>query len=229
MTEIQTKSLRAMINVPEGTNLPCLIFLHGIGEVGTDITKVLRYGPLRQLQDGIDIGEPKVIIHPQNPSSGWTVAEIDEVLEYSKANCPIDPDKIHLMGVSLGGLGVWNYAQSEHVHKLASIVPICGGGNDPSKAQVLVDEAIPGWAAHAVNDPTVPYNTTKRMVDAVNDLAGRSQILFSEYGMFGHSAWNYFLRPEYGVYDWLKYQRVSNRKFTITVQGNKVTREPSYK
>jgi predicted peptidase len=194
---------------------PLLVFLHGIGEVGTNLEEVLEYGPLDQIEKSIDIGVAKdwIIVHPQNPSSGWTVAEIDEVIEFFINNYPVNEDQVFLMGVSLGGQGVWNYAQSPmHVKKLAAIVPICGGGNDPSKAQVLVDESIPGWAAHSVDDKTVPQTTTKRMVNAVNDLAGRSQILFSEYAMYGHSAWSYFLRPTYGVYEWLKYQKLSNRR-----------------
>ena len=210
---VTTNSIKCKINVPEGTNLPLLVFLHGIGEVGDNLKLVMRYGPLKQLEDGIDIGPAKnwIIVHPQNPSSTWSVAEIDGVIEYCKSTYSVNEDQIFLMGVSLGGLGVWTYAQSEHIKKLAAIVPICGGGNDPNKANVLVEEGIPGWAAHAENDPIVNYNITKRMVDAVNDLAGKSQILFSEYGMFGHGAWNYFLRPEYRVYEWLKYQKKSNR------------------
>jgi predicted peptidase len=214
MTEIKTEAgMRAMINVPDGEGqFPLLIFLHGIAETGTNLANVMKYGPLKQLKDGINIGEPKIIVHPQNQTGQWMVSEIDDILEYCKKTFPVDPNRIYLMGVSLGGLGVWTYAQSpEHVKKLAAIVPICGGGNDPSKAHVLVNEGIPGWAAHAKNDERVAYNVTKRMVDAVNNLAGRVQINFSEYGIYGHSAWVYFLRPEYGVYDWLKFQRLDKR------------------
>lgn len=198
--------------------MPLLIFLHGIGERGTDLNKVMKYGPLRQLQDGIDIGPAKdwIIVHPLNQSGEWTIEEIDDVINYSIDNYSVDQDRILLMGVSHGGTGVWRYAQSAvHVQRLAAIVPICGGNNDPSKANVLVDDGIAGWAAHADNDPIVPYNTTKRMVDSVNDLAQNSQILFSQYGMFGHSAWVYFLRPEYGVYQWLKYQSKSNKHNSV--------------
>ena len=229
MNEIVTdgfNKLRCMIHVPgdNSTPMPALIFLHGIGENADKapaLTNVLKYGPLRQLQDGIYTGKPKIIVHPHNPGSTWSVSEIDEVIEYVKKTYNVNTNKISLMGASLGGFGVWNYAQSPtHVKKLACIVPICGGGNDPSKAYVLADEAIPGWAAHAINDTTVPYNTTKRMVDAVNNLAGKQQIMFSEYGMSGHGAWNYFLRPTYHVYDWVDYQDLTHRKKPELVLGS---------
>lgn len=206
--------LHCKVYNPGIVNNRLLVFLHGIGENGTNLEQVLKYGPIDQIRDGVDIGPAKdwLIVHPQNPGSTWSISEIDEVIEYFTSNYPVDTDLTVLMGVSLGGLGVWTYAQSpEHVKKLAAIIPICGGGNDVNKASVLVNEGIPGWAAHALNDPVVAYNVTKRMVDAVNDLAGNSQILFSEYGMFGHSAWSYFLRPEYRIYEWIKYQKISNR------------------
>lgn len=223
ITDITTTGLklRCKIHVPlaaDGHQVPLLIFLHGIGENADkkpSIESVLAYGPLDQYRDGVDIGPAKdwIKVHPQNPSGDFTVAEIDDVLMYCIVNYNVDLDRIYLMGVSNGGEGVWRYASSpEHVKKIAAIIPICGGDNDPTKASVLVNEGIPGWAAHALNDTVVPYSRTKRMVDAVNTLAGRSQILFSEYGMWGHGAWNYFLKPEYGVYDWLKYQRISNRR-----------------
>lgn len=216
MTEVTTTAgMRCMANVPvTDIKKPLLVFLHGIGEVGFNLAAVLKYGPLAQLKAGVDIGQAKdwIIVHPQNPSGQWSISEIDDVIEYFKSNYPVDEDQIFLMGASLGGLGVWNYASSpEHVQKLAAIVPICGGGNDVNRAGVLVADGIPGWAAHALSDNVVHYNVTRRMVDAVNNLAGRSQILFSSYGMSGHGAWNYFLRPEYGVYEWLKYQRRNHR------------------
>jgi predicted peptidase len=208
--------MRAKIYVPvDSVKYPLLIFLHGIGETHTtDLNRVLKYGPLVQLAVlKVNIGEPKIIVHPQNPSGSWSVGEIDEVIEFCKKTYPVDTDKIYLMGASLGGYGVWTYAQSaEHVKKLAAIVPICAGGNDPTKAGVIANEGVPGWAAHAFNDPTVPYKTGRRMVDAVNSTANKSQIRFSEVGLSGHQIWVQFLKPEHGVYDWLKYQRLSDRK-----------------
>jgi predicted peptidase len=222
ITELTLPSgLRCMAHIPETTTKkPLLVFLHGIGERGTDLSKVMKYGPIRQIQDGVDIRFAKdwIIVHPQNPSGNWSIEEMDEPFTYLPTKYPVDDNQLFLMGASHGGMGTWTYAQSpEHVKKLAAIVPICGGGNDPSKAHVLVSDGVPGWAAHALSDRTVPYSTTKRMVDAVNDLAGKSQILLSSYGMSGHGAWNYFLRPEYGVYDWLRYQRRSHKVYNPVV------------
>jgi predicted peptidase len=206
--------MRAKIYVPaDTTKYPLLVFLHGIGERGTTLSLVLKYGPLSQLLLGLPTGEPKIIVHPQNPSDSWSVQEIDEVIEYCKKTYPVDTDRIYLMGASHGGHGVWTYVQSAtHVKKLAAFLPLCAGSNDPTKAGIIAAEGIPGWAAHAYNDPTVPYKTGKRMVDAVNASANKSQIRFSEVGLSGHSIWNQFLKPEHGVYDWLKYQRLSDRK-----------------
>lgn len=213
--------MKAMISYPSSaitSSTPLLVFLHGIGENADKrpaLENVLKYGPLQQLSEGVDIGPANhwIIVHPQNPSGDFTVAEIQATIQHCKNSYAVDEDCIYLMGCSNGGSGVWAYAQDpELVKTIAAIVPICGGKNDLTKAHILAQEGIPGWAAHAENDPVVPYHRTKSMVNAVNQIAGRAQILFSEYGMYGHSAWNYFLRPQYGVYDWLSFQRVSNRK-----------------
>jgi predicted peptidase len=196
------------------TRYPLLVFLHGIGETHpTDLNRVLKYGPLVQISVlKWNLGELKVIVQPQNPKDQWSVGEIDEVIEYCKKTYPVDPDRIYLMGASLGGYGVWTYAQSaEHVKKLAAIVPLCAGGNDPSKAWIIAKDGVPGWASHAANDGMVSYKTGKRMVDAVNVAANKSQIRFTEVGVSGHSIWNQFLKPEHGVWEWLKYQRLSDR------------------
>jgi predicted peptidase len=205
--------MRAKIHVPKNDTLPLLVFLHGIGERGTNLSAVLKYGPLAQLLLGTNIGEPKIIVHPQNPTDLWSVQEIDEVIEYCKKTYAVNPDKIYLMGASLGGYGVWTYAQSAaHVKKLAAIVPLCAGGNDPKKAYIVAADGVPGWSAHAKNDPTVKYEVGKRMVDSVNKVANNSQIRFSEVGLSGHQIWWQFLKPEHGVWEWLKYQRLSDRK-----------------
>jgi predicted peptidase len=214
--------LKAKIFIPESNSqVPALFSLHGIGEVGTNLNLVMKYGPLQQLEAGVYTGKPKVIIHPQNPSSTWSIAEVDEVVEYLRTLSIVKQNQISGMGMSLGGLGLWNYVQSpDHAKKLACFVPICGGGNDPNKAINIVNERIPGWAAHAKNDTVVNYTVTKRMVDAVNSMAGASQILFSEYGIYGHGAWNYFLRPEYHVYDWIDLQDLARRKVPVTYTGS---------
>src|SRR5207245_1577857 len=40
----------------------------------------------------------------------------------------VDPERIYLTGISMGGYGTWSLAAS-HPDRWAAIVPICGGGD----------------------------------------------------------------------------------------------------
>lgn len=221
MQEIKTtKGTKAMAEFPttvEGEKLPLLVFLHGIGERGTDVSWVLRYGPLKLIKDGINLGVKMNIVHPQLTTGNWNSAIVKDVVDYVKTIAQVDVDKIWLVGFSLGGLGVYECLENpEFIKELAAFVPIACAGNEPLKANIIVNEGIPGWAACAADDKVTPIGLSTRMVDAINDLAGKSQVLFSQWGLFGHSCTK-FLDPLYGVYKWLSYQKLSNRQKGVII------------
>jgi predicted peptidase len=241
MIELKTtKGTRAMAEIPltvEGEKLPLLVFLHGIGERGTNLSLVLKYGPLKKMADGVDLGIKMIVVHPQLDAGDYQVPWIDEIIEFMKAGYPVDLNRIWLMGISLGGGGVWKYAQSpDNVKKLAAIVPVCGSTNSPDKASVLVNDGIPGWAAHSVTDATVSFSMSTRMVTAVNELAKDEQIHLRQDNLWGHSIWDRFLSPEYGVWNWLKYQTlekkqqsVRNKQYTDALkQINSITKQVGF-
>jgi predicted peptidase len=233
MIDIQTPAgTRAKVYMPpdyDGTKkFPLMVFLHGIGEKSdTNLELVLRNGTPKLIANGTDF--PFVMIAPQlkRAMSNWSVPYTDEVIEYALKTYDIDPTRIWLVGLSLGGYGVWMYMQSaQHAAKIAAFVPICGGGNDPTKAHVIVASRVPGWAWHCPNDATVPIERTIRMVTAVNQLAGYEQIKFFSACANGHSAWVPACDPKNGLYDWLAFQRRPGKLEPVTaidiVDGNRV-------
>lgn len=222
-TEIITPAgTRALIRVmanASNTKLPVIIFLHGIDEraINKPLASVGSYGPLKQINDAILAGLPNpigfdcIVCHPQLPSGNWTTTIVKEVYQHIKTIALVDTDRFYLMGFSLGGLGVWECLEdAAFIKEIAAFVPIACGGNEPAKAHIIVNEGIPGWAGHAVDDARTNIGLTTRMVNAVNDLAGKSQVLFSCWGLFGHSVTK-FLHPAYGVYKWLSYQNLQHR------------------
>ncbi|MBL8995632.1 MAG: phospholipase, partial [Spirochaetia bacterium] len=84
---------------------PLILFLHGSGGRGTNIAKLLGEG----LPKAIDMvpSFPMAVAAPQlSPSNrGWyeisntIVALVDEIL----ATNPIDPERVYLTGLSMGG------------------------------------------------------------------------------------------------------------------------------
>jgi predicted peptidase len=196
------------VNYDSVAQLPLMIFLHGIGERGTDLNLVLKHGTPYWIAHGKQF--PFIVVAPQlGTGANYTNAWIDEVLEYTAKNYKVDRTQIWLVGFSFGGLGTWNYVQNPvGIKKLAAFVTIAGGSNDPAKASVIVNEGISGWSFHSTNDATVAYAVTTRMVTAVNQLAKREQIKLTTYAS-GHIIASKACDPvtNPALYEWLSWQR----------------------
>jgi predicted peptidase len=148
---------------PESKNgdvYPLVVFLHGSGGTGTD--------NLQQFKDLIvpptvwafpenQAKYPCYVLVPQGPDRpSWPHARIPALkalLDSMIADNPIDPDRIYITGLSMGGMGTWGIIQ-EHPDFFAAAVPVCGGGNI-NKLDGIINNHLPIWAFHGVLDPVV--------------------------------------------------------------------------
>ncbi|MEM8670036.1 MAG: prolyl oligopeptidase family serine peptidase [Planctomycetota bacterium] len=180
---------------------PLLVFLHGAGERGSNINTVKRYGPPRRVASGDDF--PFVIISPQCPrGSFWNIDHLLQLIRNVIEEENIDPDRVYLTGLSMGGFGSWALA-AEAPELFAAVAPVCGGG-DPRTAAALVD--VPIWAFHGDADRVVPASASQKMVDAIKD-AGGKKIEFTLYEGVDHNSWTETYANE-ELYRWLlKHQR----------------------
>jgi len=167
---------------------PAILFLNGSGERGTDGEKQTKVG----------IG-PAIIAHPERfpcivimpqlqPDKVWH--EPDSVklamacLEQTEADYKIDPDRIALTGLSLGGFGTWHMG-ALYPDRFCALGPICGGG-DVEQARALAKTPI--WAFHGALDPVVPADRSREMVAAVRMAGG--DVRYTEFPSMGHNAWD---------------------------------------
>jgi predicted peptidase len=174
---------------------PLILFLHGSGESGSDIEKVKMHGPPKLVAGGKEF--PFVIVSPQSPASrvGWPVETLNILLDEILQKYSVDPDRVYLTGLSMGGFGTWAFA-SANPERFAAIAPICGGG-DPFRARRLKD--LPIWVFHGAKDPTVPIKMSEDMVEALKR-AG-ADVKFTVYPDAGHDSWTAtYDNPE--LYTW---------------------------
>ena len=110
------------------------------------------------------------------------------------ATAPIvDPGRVYILGLSMGGYGVWD-ALSRQPDRFAAAVPICGGGVE-SQAAHITAAAVAIWAFHGARDPVVPVERSRRMVAALRSCG--AAIRYTEYAEVGHDSWTFALRePE---------------------------------
>ena len=162
---------------------PLVIFLHGAGERGSDLEMLKKHGPPKTAMDGH--GFPFVLVAPQCPPDRWW--NPDEVISLTRElvkTLRVDPTRVHLTGLSMGGFGTWAcLAKAPELY--ASGVPICGGG-DPATAEAI--KSIPIWAFHGEKDQAVPVAKTREMEAALLK-AGAKQFRSTYYPEEGHESW----------------------------------------
>lgn len=202
----QTAQLDYLLYLPEGakagkagggvSRFPLVVFLHGAGERGSDLDQVKKHGPPKRVEAGDDF--PFILVSPQCPKDSWWPWEpVHELIDHLEATLPIDPDRIYLTGLSMGGYGTWNHA-SRRPDRFAAIVPICGGGT-PYLARRL--KGLPTWAFHGAKDAVVPLSESERLV-AVLKKSGNQQVKFTVYPEANHDSWTKTY-DDPALYEWL--------------------------
>jgi len=173
---------------------PTILFLHGSGERGDDLAKVKVNGPPKFLDHRP--GFPFIVISPQAPDDGgWDPDVLNALLDDALKRYPIDPDRIYLTGLSMGGIGAYELA-TEHPERFAAVAPISGFG-DPDRACRLKN--LPLHAYHGGKDPYVLPADDQATVRAIQDCGGRAKmLLFPEEG---HDVWN-IAYSDQELYNW---------------------------
>jgi predicted peptidase len=177
---------------------PLVLFLHGAGESGKDLDKVKVHGPPKLVARGKQF--PFILVSPQSPKFGWDVDALKALLDEIKEKHRVDPDRIYVTGLSMGGFGTWALAAA-YPKEIAAIAPICGGG-EPIWARRIKN--IPAWVFHGGKDPVVPVERSKVMVNALKKAGGTVRLTI--YPEAGHDSWTEtYNNPE--LYTWLLEQR----------------------
>ena len=169
---------------------PMIVALHGSGERGEN----------GLLQTDVGIGHairchadrfPCLVLMPQCAvKTAWRTAwdkskdELSAEIAQTLKEFRVDSDRVYLTGLSMGGVGTWNYG-AEHADEFAALMPICGGG-DPNDAHKL--SHIPIWAFHGADDTSVSPQESRQMVEAVKAAGGEAK--YTEYEKVNHNCWD---------------------------------------
>lgn len=176
-----------------------LVFLHGAGERGDDLEKIIAHGPIKEMISG-NIRNDFIIIAPQceEGKMWWDYAERLYAWVSSYVQNPwVDKSRVYLTGLSMGGYGTWALAMA-HPELFAAVLPICGGGI-AWNARTLYN--TPVWAFHCVGDDCVACRETIDMVEGVKKFS-KKDVRITIYPECSHDAWTKTYRNQ-EVYDWL--------------------------
>lgn len=204
--KITSSNVAYLEYLPQGyssnSNLyPLVISLHGIKEKGTTSTDPATLKS--SVQRVANVGLPKyvkygaqykfILISPQLKSNygTWPASYVMDVINYARKTLRVDPKRIYITGLSLGGFGAWT-TLGAYPEVFAAALPICAGGNALSKASAIAAENVPVWGFHGDADNIVSYTVTTKMINAINGCTPKPSPLAKAtlFAGMGHTIWD---------------------------------------
>lgn len=168
--------------------LPAILFLHGMGESGTDGAAQLTTGlPMAIMR--ARHRWPFLVVMPQKATKQadwWSErGKIEAILKATDAEFKTDPHRRYLTGLSQGGHGAFRLAK-QLSWQFAAIAPVCGWVDPDTAARELKD--IPLWAFHGERDTVVRVEGTTKAIEAIRAAGGDPKLTL--YPELAHNSWD---------------------------------------
>ncbi|MCD8165023.1 MAG: prolyl oligopeptidase family serine peptidase [Bacteroides sp.] len=198
-------------NRTTGIRYPLVIFLHGMGERGSDNEAQLINGGNMFLNPKVRDEYPAYILFPQCPvTSTWSITRrpeneatentgrfplspeittpmqsLIELIEGFIAQGNIDTSRIYVMGLSMGGMGTFDLI-CRRPDLFAAAVPICGGINPQRIATLNPDVKLSIY--HGDKDDVVSVDFSREVYRALKAIG--KELRYIEFPGCGHNAWD---------------------------------------
>ena len=183
---------------------PTILFLHGAGERGDDLGILGRIALPMVLEERDDF--QFIVISPQCPKGQrWSNEFLITLLDDIVARYRVDPNRIYLTGLSMGGNGTWNLA-IEYPDKFAALAPVCGWGDSELVSRI---KDIPIWVFHGELDTSVPIEKGKNIVETLAKISSNLKTTF--YPGRGHDCWHETYNDPI-LYEWFLQQNRKDRE-----------------
>ena len=203
----RTLACRYLLTLPKGYEAdsnqrwPLVIFLHGAGERGDDLSLVTKHGPPKLVAQGKDLGA--IVASPQVPAGAvWDPHLVKALTEDLCTRLRVDRQRLYLTGISMGGFGTWETAL-QFPETYAAIAPICGG----TGVRFLLAERIkhlPVWIFHGALDTVVEPAHSQKMYDALKKIGSNARLTL--YPDAKHDSWT-VTYDDPAFWEWLMAQK----------------------
>lgn len=182
---------------------PLIVYLHGYGE--RTKTRITGAGLPLAIASHFGANKPNgdfqfIAFFPIDPTGRWQPgsAEADRVisaLDYIIGRHRIDPSRVYLTGISVGGSGVWEFAQA-YPNRWAAVAPVCSF----ISPDVETVRHLPAWIFHGVKDKKAPVERERILVQQLKS-AG-AEVRYTEVPDKGHFI-SYDAYNSNDLYEWL--------------------------
>ncbi len=190
---------------------PLIAFLHGSGADEYDATFVLSHGLPGVLAAGEQPQDfPFVVISPQAYSgetwwSGDTLMILAALVDEVVASYRIDPDRVYLTGLDMGGYGCWHLATHDP-ERFAAVVSISGSGyqtpSTPKEETLCRLKDLPIWGIHGAQDSTADPMASQNALDALAQSC-QGNVKWTLYEDVGHEGAYERAYRDPGLYAWM--------------------------
>lgn len=205
---------------------PLVIFLHGLGERGSDNEKQLFHGSQMFLNPSNQEKYPAYVIFPQCPETTFwaydnipasfedmTPAEnmtivfraLKEMIDEYRAMPTVDASRVYIMGLSMGGMATYDMV-ARFPEIFAAAIPICGA---IKPGRIAAAKNVKFRIFHGDADFTVPVECSRRAYRELK--AAGADVEYFEFAGCGHGSWNpAFNMPDF--MEWLFAQKLKKNR-----------------
>ncbi len=198
---------------------PLIVFIHGIGELGTSLSRMNCCGLPKHLYNktfpaNFNIGGVNhsfLVIAPQfkvRPSA----AQVQSVIDYAKRRWRVDAARVYVTGLSMGGGSTFDWS-AVYGQNAAAIVPVCGGTKPTTTlAANVASKNLPMWGLYSSADAAIPEQwgiDWFKWVDARNpSYASKTKLTIWYDGVSHNGTWQRAFNPTtkvdgYNIYQWM--------------------------
>lgn len=237
------------------TSYPLIIFIHGLGEQGTDLNKVLAHGLPKIISQGAKMQYTVggklfkfITVSPQIPNGWASEGMVQNVIDDIRARYRVDANRIYITGLSAGGYGTLNYvaAGTTYASKVAAIVPVSTAAIDKTNGLCNISSSgVASWFLCGTSDGFI--NNQKNYITQINGCSPKYPAIGTSYAGGAHNDYVWDRAYDAGhtyqnpnIYEWmLKYSRgtqaavpapvaaVAAEKIAITLPVNSTTLDGS--
>jgi len=215
-TALATFGAGSLVYLPPGYDAepdrawPLVVFLHGSGDRGDNGLAIAQNSPFRYVTQGnrLDAIVVAPLLAADQPT--FPTAYLDGVLDDALATLRVDPRRVTLTGLSMGGESTYRFAR-HRPETFAAIAVLCGFDAAEFSAAIgwgytaITDPAAgligtPVRVIHGRDDTIVPLSAAQATVDAL--VTAGVDVEFTILEHHDHDVWSdTYADPAF--YDWL--------------------------
>lgn len=234
---------------------PLIIFIHGIGELGTSLSRINCCGLPKHLYNKtfppefvVNGARHSFIVMAPQFKSRPTAAQVQSVIDFAKRRFRIDDTRVYVTGLSMGGGSTWDWS-AVYGQNAAAIVPVCGGTRPTTTlSQKIASKNLPIWGLYSSADNLVPAQWGRDFfswIDKYNTSYASKTKLTIWTDASHNTTWARAFNPTtkidgYNIYQWLLlFKRgtsgaapappVSGNKAPVATAGNDISIPSSWK